>query len=71
MVSVQTRLGSGIAVAVVEAGTCSSYLTLSLGNSYATCVALKGKKKKKERGGGRERKKEGKREKERKAETAR
>ena len=41
------RLGSGIVVAVVQAGSCSSYSTPSLGTSHATDVAIKKKKKKK------------------------
>ena len=43
----QMWLGSGIAVAVTVAGSCSSDLTPSLELSYATRVALKSKKKKK------------------------
>ena len=41
----QRQLGSGIAVAVVQAGSCSSNSTPSLGTStYARGAALKGKK---------------------------
>ena len=32
----ETRLGSGVAVAVVSAGSCSSDLTLAWGLPYAT-----------------------------------
>ena len=39
-------LGSGIAVAVVQSGSCSSDSTPSLGTPYATGEALKSKKKK-------------------------
>ena len=41
----QTRLGSGVARAVVDAGSCSSDLTPSLGPS--TCCGCGPKKKKK------------------------
>ena len=42
----QTWLGSFVAVAVVEAGSCSSSLTPSLGKPNASGAALKRKKKK-------------------------
>ena len=41
----QTRLGSGVAVAVVSAGSCSSDSTPSLGTSTGHSVTLKRKKK--------------------------
>ena len=41
----QSRLGSGVAVAVVQAGSCSSESNLSLGTSMChMCAALRGKK---------------------------
>ena len=43
------QLGSGITVAVAKAGSCSSNLTPSWKLSYATGVALKRKKKEKEK----------------------
>ena len=43
----QTRLRSGIAVVVAEAGNCSSDLTPSPELPYATGAAIKGEKKKK------------------------
>ena len=43
----QTRLGSGVAVAMVQAGSCSSDLTPTLGTSIAADVALKSKTKQK------------------------
>ena len=45
----QIQLWSGIAVAVMQAGSCSSILTLSLGTSLCHGVAQKKKKKKKSR----------------------
>ena len=45
----QTWLGSGLAVAVMQAGSCSSDSTPSLGTSYAASAALKRKKKRKKR----------------------
>ena len=45
----QTRLGSGMAVAVVEASSCSSGLTPSLGTSICSgCGPKKTKNKKKQ-----------------------
>ena len=41
------QLGSGVAVAVALASSCSSNSTPSLGTSIATGAALKGTKKKK------------------------
>ena len=47
---VQTRLGSGMAMAVVQAGSYSSNLTLSLGSSIChECSSKKKKIKKKEK----------------------
>ena len=46
-VYISMQLGSSIAVAVVQASSCSSNLTPSLELPYATKVALKKKKKKK------------------------
>ena len=45
----QTRLRSGVAVAVAEASSCSSDLTPSLGTSIAQGAALKRQKKKKKK----------------------
>ena len=45
----QTRLGSGVAVAVVQAGSCSSDSTSAWELPYAAGVALKSKKKKKKK----------------------
>ena len=45
----QTRLGSQVAVAVMQAGSCSSDLTPSWELPYATGVALEKRKKKKEK----------------------
>ena len=46
-VGLQERLGSGVAVAVVQAGSCSSNSTPSLELPYATGVALKNRKQNK------------------------
>ena len=45
----QTRLGSGVAVAVVQAGSCSSDSTPAWEPLYATSMALKSKKQKKKK----------------------
>ena len=45
MAWLQMRLGSGVAVAVVQAGSCSSVLTPSLGTSTCTGADLKRKEK--------------------------
>ena len=46
------RLGARVAVAVVQAGSCSSDSTPSVGTSEGHDTALKKKKKKKKKEGG-------------------